>query len=143
MDDLFWIAVLGAGLWYWWDTLQSKELALTVCRQKCEVNALQLLDSTVTRQRTWLRRSEKGSLQICRLYSFEYSVGSSGHVGDYHVGDYMDLRNYRHGDMPGKTAANTQRRDDFGDRVQGYIVLLGKQVVETSLPHISPSNTRP
>ena len=102
MGELIFILILGGGIWYWWDTQRSNELALTMCRHKCDNNALQLLDSTVTRQRTWLRRAEGGSVQICRLYSFEYSVGGSG---------------------------------SFGDRVQGYIVLLGKQVVETSLPH--------
>ena len=102
MAEWIFILILGGAIWYWWDTQQSNELALSVCRQKCDLNALQLLDSTVTRQRTWLRRATNGHVQICRLYSFEYSVGGS--VG-------------------------------FGDRVQGYIVLLGKQVVETSLPH--------
>jgi hypothetical protein len=107
MADLIFILLIAGGLWYWWDTLQSNELALSVCRRKCDSNALQLLDSTVTRRRTWLRRAENGHVQICRLYSFEYSVGGG----------------------PGMADAG------FGDRIQGYIVLLGKQLVETSLPH--------
>jgi len=102
MDELLLIFLILSGVWYWWDTQQCNEIALAMCQQKCTNAGLQLLDATVTRQRTWLRRAGSGHLQICRLYCFEYS-------GD---------------------AAS-----DFGQREQGYIVLIGKQVVETNIPH--------
>jgi len=102
MDDLLLIIVILAGIWYWWDTQQCNEIALFVCKQKCERAGLQLLDASVSRQRSWLRRGPSGYLQICRLYSFEYS---------------------------------DQQSVDYGQRQYGYIVLIGKQVVETSLPH--------
>ena len=101
MDEILIILVMLAGVWYWWDTQRCNEVALSVCRKKCQTEGLQLLDATVTRRRTWLRRGHAGSVQICRLYSFEYS---------------------------GSGAA------DYGIREQGYIVLIGKQVVETGLP---------
>jgi len=101
MVDLLIIILILAGIWYWWDTQQCNEMALAVCKRKCEAAVLQLLDATVTRQRSWLRRGSNGAVQICRLYSFEYS-------GDQTL--------------------------DFGQRQQGYIVLIGKQVVETSMP---------
>ena len=102
MIDLLIIILILAGIWYWWDTQQCNEIALLVCQKKCETAALQLLDATVTRQRSWLRRGPNSAVQICRLYSFEYS-------GDQSV--------------------------DYGQRQQGYIVLIGKQVVETNMPH--------
>ncbi|VAW50549.1 hypothetical protein MNBD_GAMMA06-92 [hydrothermal vent metagenome] len=102
MDDLLLIILILVGIWYWWDTQQSNEIALFVCKKKCEVSGLQLLDATVTRQRSWLRRGSNSSVQICRLYSFEYSDDQS---------------------------------INYGQRQQGYIVLIGKQVVETNLPH--------
>ncbi len=102
MVDLLLIILILAGIWYWWDTQQSNEIALVVCKKKCDTAGLQLLDATVTRQRSWLRRGPSGSMQICRLYSFEYS-------GD--------------------------QTFDYGQRQQGYVVLIGKQVVETSMPH--------
>lgn len=102
MDDLLLIILILAGIWYWWDTLQCNEIALFVCKKKCEAARLQLLDATVTRQRSWLRRGPNGYIQICRLYSFEYSDDQSS---------------------------------DFGQRHSGYIVLIGKQVVETNMPH--------
>ncbi|NOQ87649.1 MAG: DUF3301 domain-containing protein [Gammaproteobacteria bacterium] len=102
MDDLLLIILILAGIWYWWDTQQCNEIALFVCKKKCDSAGLQLLDASVSRQRSWLRRVPNGSIQICRLYSFEYSDDQSS---------------------------------DFGQRQQGYIVIIGKQVVETSMPH--------
>lgn len=101
MDELLIILLILAAIWYWWDTQQGNEIALAMCQQKCRNAGLQLLDATVMRERTWLRRSSNGWLQICRLYSFEYSRNLSS---------------------------------DFGQREFGYIVLLGKQVVETNIP---------
>lgn len=101
MDDLLLIIVILAGIWYWWDTQQSNEIALFVCKQKCGNAGLQLLDASVSRQRSWLRKGPNGSVQICRLYSFEYSDDQSV---------------------------------DFGQRQQGYVVIIGKQVVETNMP---------
>ena len=107
MFDLLLIILILAGIWYWWDTQQCNEIALSVCSRKCEAASLQLLDATVTRRRSWLRRGPNGSMQICRLYSFEYS-------GDQSL--------------------------DYGQRQQGYIVLIGNQVVETSMPHGDTEN---
>lgn len=106
MDEILLIFLILAGIWYWWDTQRCNEIALQVCQQKCSQAHLQLLDATVTRQRTWLRRGTNGSVQICRMYSFEY---------------------------------NSETRSDwehanFGGRELAYIVLIGKQVVETSMP---------
>lgn len=102
MDDLLLIILILALIWYWWDTQQCNEMALYVCKKKCEAAGLQLLDASVSRQRSWLRRGSNGTVQICRLYSFEYSDDQSS---------------------------------DYGQRQQGYIVIIGKQVVETSMPH--------
>lgn len=101
MDEILFILLILAGIWYWWDTQQSNELALSVCHKKCTDAGLQLLDGTVFRQRTWLRKAPAGGLQLCRLYSFEYMDNQS---------------------------------PDFGRREYGYIVIIGKQVVETNMP---------
>ena len=123
MDEIFFIILILAGVWYWWDTQQSNEIALLVCRKKCSTMGLQLLDATVTRQRTWLRRGSGRGLQICRLYSFEYTGGQAT-------------------EFPADPDAY-----HYGAREYGYIVLIGKQVVETSLPRssaptdVDPGNT--
>ena len=112
MENLLFITLILTIVWYWWDTQQCNEIALAVCKQKCMNAGLQLLDATVTRQRAWLRRGPAGSVQICRLYSFEY------YSDEISVAD-----------------ASAFAHPEFGERQQGYIVLIGKQVVETKLPH--------
>ncbi len=110
MGDLLFIILIFAALWYWWDTQQINEIALAVCQQKCNQAGLQLLDATVIRQRTWLRKGA-GGLQICRLYSFEFNNLSHSHQST----DFSPI--------------------EYGARESGYIVLIGKQVVETKLPY--------
>ncbi len=111
MDDLLFIILILIAIWYWWDTSQCNEIALAACQKECAKAELQLLDATVTRQRTWLRRGDNSNLQICRLYSFEYD------------------------DLSSKQQAADIVPAEFGVRKSGYIVLLGKQVVETNMPH--------
>ena len=73
MQELLLIAVLVVVVLYWWDTAYTNELALKKCRYLCRNAQLQLLDNTVMRQRTWLGRSASGGVQLCRIYSFDYS----------------------------------------------------------------------
>ena len=113
MDNIILILLILAAVGYWWDTQRCNEIALFICRNKCHSAGLQLLDATVIRQRTWLRKGPAG-VQICRLYSFEYSTTSAS----------TELYS---------TAAN------FGQREQGYIVLIGTQVVEVNMPRDAKS----
>lgn len=83
-ETLLLIILAGIGA-YWWDTMYTNELALKVCRQLCQTSNLQLLDGTVMRQRVWLRRSLLVRLQICRLYSFEYSDDNESRRDGYIV----------------------------------------------------------
>jgi hypothetical protein len=96
MQEILFIVLLLAVIGYWWDTMVTNELALQACRRICQNSQMQLLDGTIMRQRIWLRRSPSGGVQICRLYSFEYS-------------------------------------DDNASRKHGYIVTLGRQVIETRM----------
>lgn len=83
-EILFIIAVL-AVIGYWWDTMVTNELALRACGRLCQQAQMQLLDATVMRQRTWLRRAPSGSVQICRLYSFDYSEDNASRQHGYVV----------------------------------------------------------
>ncbi|WP_455199208.1 DUF3301 domain-containing protein [Kaarinaea lacus] len=60
-------------LWYWWDTLQSKEIARVAGKNACQRASVQFLDDTVQLKKFWLRRNLKGHVEICRLYFFEFS----------------------------------------------------------------------
>lgn len=73
MENIVFLAIVIAVILYWWDNRKSGEQALLYCRSECEKANFQLLDASVVRQRSWLRRKRGGGMQICRLYSFEYS----------------------------------------------------------------------
>ncbi len=73
MQEILLIGLLAAIVGYWWDTTRTNETAMRSCRRICQSAGVQLLDATVSRQRVWLRRHPQGGIQICRLYSFEYS----------------------------------------------------------------------
>ena len=85
VEDIILIAIIVAVILYWWDNRKSGERVLHYCRQKCARENYQLLDASVVRQRSWLRKKPGGGLQVCRLYSFEYSDGSEGRQYGYIV----------------------------------------------------------
>ena len=73
MQELFLIGILLAIAWYWWDSMYTNELVMQTCQRLCQNAELQLLDNTVVRHRIWLGRSPEGRVQLCRIYSFDYS----------------------------------------------------------------------
>ena len=82
--DIIYIIVLLALLAFWWDNTQCNEAALHFCRQLCQRSEVQLLDSTIVRQRMWLRRTDSW-VQLCRLYTFEFSGDSESRNYGYIV----------------------------------------------------------
>ncbi len=85
MQEILLTGVLLAIIAYWWDTTRTNEIAIQSCRRICQSAGVQLLDATVSRQRVWLRRHPQGGVQICRLYSFEYSQDSENRQFGYIV----------------------------------------------------------
>jgi len=73
MENIIYVVILIIVILYWWDNRKGGEQVLYYCRRQCEKAGVQLLDASVVRQRSWLRKKPGGGLQICRLYSFEYS----------------------------------------------------------------------
>jgi hypothetical protein len=73
MGDVLLFLLLIAGLWYWWDTLRTKEIARLAGLNACQQASVQFLDDTVESKKLWLRRNRMGSVQLCRLYFFEFS----------------------------------------------------------------------
>ena len=71
------IAVLVAGLWYWYDSLRSRELALRYCRRFCSQHQVQFLDQSVHVSRILLGRVARTRLCIRRFYVFEFSIAGT------------------------------------------------------------------
>ena len=85
MQEIVLIALVLAVIAYWWDTTRTNEIAMLSCRRICQTAGVQLLDATVSRQRVWLRRHPQGGIQLCRLYSFEYSQDNQSRQYGYIV----------------------------------------------------------
>ncbi len=85
MQEIILIGALLSLVAYWWDTMRTNEIAIRSCRRICQSAGVQLLDATVSRQRVWLRRHPRGGVQLCRLYSFEYSQDSENRQFGYLV----------------------------------------------------------
>jgi hypothetical protein len=73
VGDVLWLALLCVGLWYWWDTVRTKEVARSAGLRACQKASVQFLDDTVERKRLWLRRNSLGQVELCRLYFFEFT----------------------------------------------------------------------
>jgi len=69
------LGVLSLIIWFWRDCLETRELALRVCRRTCASYQVQLLDDTVALSSVW-PVLERGRLVLRRVYQFEYSVSS-------------------------------------------------------------------
>ena len=67
------ILLLGAGIFFWLDSLRARERALQAGRAACKRYELQFLDETVSFTRLRLGRDQDGQLKIARTYTFEFS----------------------------------------------------------------------
>ncbi|GMR03752.1 MAG: hypothetical protein BMS9Abin22_255 [Gammaproteobacteria bacterium] len=73
MGDVILLLVVGLSVWYWWDGIRAKEVARKAGREACSQAEVQFLDDTVEKKKAWLRRDERGHIQLCRLYFFEFT----------------------------------------------------------------------
>ena len=84
--------VILAGLaWFWWDSLQKRELAVRAARAVCERANVQFLDDSVALSKMKLRRDSNQRAKLYREFSFEYSsVGDDRLAGRvYLLGDII------------------------------------------------------
>ena len=86
MNDWLWFLPLAAALWYWWDTLRTKEIARAAGRRACERVQVQFLDDTVVRNKIGLQRNSRGHMQLKRRYAFEFtSDGERRYHGEIEI----------------------------------------------------------
>lgn len=112
MNDWLWFFPLAAGVWYWWDTLRTKEIARAAGRGACERVNVQFLDDTVVRNKIWLRRNAQGRMQLKRRYDFEFaSDGERRYHGSIEVFGVrvskIDMDAYRATDESGPSVAGS------------------------------------
>ena len=68
------LAALAVLAWFWWDSLQKREIALTAARQACERAGVQFLDGSVALRKLKLRRDDMQRARFYREFAFEYST---------------------------------------------------------------------
>ncbi|MDX9989214.1 DUF3301 domain-containing protein [Thiothrix unzii] len=74
MENLLLIAILGAGVWFWIDSMNARERAIAAATRACQSINVQLLDQTVSLESLKPARNNAGHLVWRRTYGFEYSI---------------------------------------------------------------------
>lgn len=76
------LALFAVVAWFWWDSLQKRELAVRAARNVCERASVQFLDESVALSKMALRRDGNQRTRLYREFSFEYSsVGDDRQAG--------------------------------------------------------------
>jgi len=78
LGDIFWMAVLALGIWYWFRAREVKEVAYKAAKAYCEGIDIEFLDESVVLRGFWFKRDSKGTVRSWRTYIFEFSS-----TGDY------------------------------------------------------------
>ena len=74
--------LLGAVVWFWFDSLKARESGLAAARRACQREGLQFLDETVVGHGFKLARDDEGRLLLRRGFDFEYSLsGDDRYLG--------------------------------------------------------------
>jgi len=80
------LIIIGTVVWFWFDSLKSREAGIRAVRQACEEEGLQLLDETISVIHMKPARNEYGRLVLLRVYQFEFSdTGENRRRGSLHL----------------------------------------------------------
>lgn len=71
--DLLPVLILGGGVWFWMDSLKTREIALLAAGAACARYRFQFLDETVITERLRIARDSNGRFCLRRVYQFEFS----------------------------------------------------------------------
>lgn len=93
MIDLGHVALMllgGVVLGWLWRGLGARDRALSMVRQHCERNDLQLLDESIALSRLRLGRNQQARLGLVRRYAFEFTV-----TGERRYAGWIELHGQR------------------------------------------------
>lgn len=77
MGNFLFLLLVAIGAVFWWQSQKSRQAATQAAVQACNRSNLQFLDGTVHLRKYWPMRTGNRSIQLCRLYFFEYSNDGS------------------------------------------------------------------
>lgn len=79
-------ALVVTAIWYWLKTREIKEAAYLAARKYCEEHDIEILDQAVVLRGIRLKRNARGTMQINRRYSFDFtSTGDDRYEGHVFV----------------------------------------------------------
>ena len=82
MNIIIFLAILCLVIWFWQDSLRSREIAIFYARQYCQSLSYQILDETVAVKMLKPSRNLMGNFAFYRHYQFEFSLnGYDRHNG--------------------------------------------------------------
>ncbi len=83
LTDLALVFLVITALGYWWHLMGIRNLALMLSKSHCKKLGLQLLDESLVMKKIRLKRADSGSIQVARVYGFEFtSTGSQRYSGE-------------------------------------------------------------
>ncbi len=74
MHELLYILMLFGVLWFWRDSTNAREKATSAARAACNQINAQFLDETVMMVKLRLCRRNTGTMALCRLYNFDFTL---------------------------------------------------------------------
>jgi hypothetical protein len=74
MSELLLIALLLFIAWIWRDSMQAHEKAVAAGMRACQQLNAQFLDQTVALSKIRLCRTNSGTMALCRLYVFDFTL---------------------------------------------------------------------
>ena len=100
VSTLIALAAIGVAMWYWSNSLRTREQALRICADACRQMNVQLLDQTVAVRRLGIGRDGGGRIRLRRDYGFEFSIDGveryRGHV--VLLGRFLEYLQMQHPD---------------------------------------------
>ena len=74
MGNILLLVILGLVVWFWIDSLRTRERAIIAAGRACKELEAQLLDQTVSLESIKPMRSRHGRLMFRRIYGFDFSI---------------------------------------------------------------------
>lgn len=71
--ELLALLALSAAVWYWFDGMRAREIALMTGARVCKAQGVYFLDESVALTRLRLRRNTAGQVVFYREYRFEFT----------------------------------------------------------------------
>jgi len=98
--ELILIFILLVIAWFWIDSLDKRERAISLGTELASRFNLQMLDETVMCSRIWFGRNRKGHVQLLRTYAFDVSASGDdrlhcnlvllgNHLSAWHIPPYL------------------------------------------------------